>query len=110
VHFRSARYDQALAGYSTCLQEDPENEILEANLSATMLKLGKYENCITYCDQAITRLEQFIRYSAKMQASHHFPMTQQQMQLSNQSCNLSNNFLIKLYLRKAKALQLTGDF
>jgi hypothetical protein len=60
------------------------------NASLTYLKLEDNQQCIDYCNKAIAKVQQFTRFA------NFNPV-------SRQSAQDSNVFLIKLYLRKAKA-------
>ena len=87
--YKSANYPQALEYYKKSVEIDG-NETSLGNISITYLKLNKNEECIDFCNKCIEKVNSFIRYS---NFSPNY----------RQSSSDSNNFLIKLYLRKSKA-------
>lgn len=87
--YKKANYEKAMKHYEKSIEID-QNETAMGNLSITHLKLNHFEQCINYCNQSIEKVRSFIRYS---NMNPNF----------QQSAANSNNFLIKLYLRKSKS-------
>ncbi|EAR87721.1 tetratricopeptide repeat protein (macronuclear) [Tetrahymena thermophila SB210] len=89
--FKSAQYEKALEKYFKCLEID-NNETAMGNISLTYLKMGKNQECVEFCNKSIEKVQKFTRFASFNP-------------INKQSVQDSNNFLIKLYIRKAKAQQ-----
>ncbi|KAL4480776.1 hypothetical protein ABPG72_001645 [Tetrahymena utriculariae] len=89
--FKSGQYEKALEKYFKCLEID-HNETAMGNISLTYLKMGKNQECVEFCNKSIEKVQKFTRFASFNP-------------INKQSVQDSNNFLIKLYIRKAKAQQ-----
>lgn len=58
AHYRAGRYEEALQDYARASQLDNKDPSLYGNLASAYMMLGKFEEAIVACDQAVERSDE----------------------------------------------------
>jgi tetratricopeptide (TPR) repeat protein len=81
--------DEAIEKYNECLELDPENEYVVANLGLIYMMKQEYEKCIEYSTRALEILDNFLN--------------------ETKSFSKENRLEVKILMRRGKSYESLGD-
>ncbi len=81
--------DEAVTKYNECLELDPENEYVVANLGLIYMMKQEYDKCIEYSTRALEILDNFLN--------------------ETKSFSKENRLEVKILMRRGKSYESLGD-
>lgn len=89
IKFAESSLDEAVQKYNECLEIDPQNEYVIANLGLIYMMKQDYEKCIDYSSQALEILDEFLN--------------------ETKSFSKDNRVEVKILMRRGKSYESIGE-
>ena len=89
MKFAESSLDEAIAIYNQCLEDDPENEYVIANLGLIYMMRQDYDKCIEFSTKALNILDDFMN--------------------ETRSFSKENRLEVKILMRRGKSYESIGD-